>query len=209
MLTHLSQAIDYQTQGREDLAASEFSKINPGWTGASGGVFHPGLDPVHREQYEPALVNLRIAVKHPDFTMASRLLMGAALKKMDRLSEAAVEYLGALKIADGATVLPQQANEMAQLYESLIDSQSQQMDKTACDNLCTNIASLLERPDWKDQLNRARQQLPAQAEGSLPFTLAEMMFQSHSNRVIESMASIQSMIGKNQFRTQRRKLFLP
>jgi tetratricopeptide (TPR) repeat protein len=207
MFTHLSQAIDYQTQEREDVAESEFEKSIAAGLTHPAAYFNLGLLQYRREQYEPALVNLRMAVKHPDFTMSSRLLMGAALKKLGRLNEAAVEYLGALKIADGATVLPQQANEMTQLYESLIDSQSQQTDKTACDNLCANIASLLERPDWKDQLSRARQQLPAQAEGSLPLPLAEMMLQSHSGRVIESLASIQRMIEKNQIRTASEEAF--
>ena len=207
MFAHLSQAIDYQTQGREDIAASEFEKTIQAGLSHPAAYFLLGLLQSRREQYEPALVNLRIAVKHPDFTMSSRLLMGAAMKKLGRLNEAAVEYLGALKFIDRATVLPQQANEMTQLYESLIDSQSQQMDKTACDNLCTNIASLLERPDWKDQLSRARQQLSAQAEGSLPLPLAEMMLQSHSGRVIESLASIQSMIEKNQVRTATEEAF--
>ena len=207
MFTHLSQAIDNQLQEREDIAASELEKSVEAGLTQPAAYFNLGLLHYRREQYEPALANLRIAVKHPDFAMASRLLMGGALKKLGRLNEAAVEYLDALKIADGATVPPQQANEMTQLYESMIDSQSQQTDKTACDNLCTNIASLLERPDWKDQLSRARQQLPAQAEGSLPLPLAEMMLQSHSGRVIESLASIRSMVEKNQVRTATEEAF--
>ncbi len=207
MFTHLSQAIDYQTQEREDLAVSELEKSVEAGLKQPAAYFTLGLLHYRRAHYEPALANLRIAVKHPDFALASRLLMGAALKKLGRLNEASVEYLDALKIADGATVPPQQANEMTQLYESLIDSQSQQTDKTVCDNLCTNIASLLERPDWKDQLNRVRQQLPAQAEGSLPLPLAEMMLQTHSGRVIESLASIRSMIEKNQVRTATEEAF--
>jgi tetratricopeptide (TPR) repeat protein len=207
MIAHLSQAIDYQTQEREDIAASELEKSVEAGLMQPAAYFTLGLLHYRREQYEPTLANLQIAVKHPDFALASRLLMGGALKKLGRLNEASVEYLDALKIADGASVPPQQANEMTQLYESLIDSQSRQTDKIACDNLCTNIASLLERPDWKDQLSRARQQLPAQVEGSLPLPLAEMMVQTHSGRVIESLASIRSMIEKNQIRTATEEAF--
>jgi Flp pilus assembly protein TadD len=163
MFTHLSQAIDYQTQEREDISASELEKSIAAGLTQPAAYFNLGLLQYHREQFEPAITNLRIAVKHPDFSIAARLLMGGSLKQLGRLTEAAVEYLHALQIADGATISPQQANEMNQLYESLIDSQSQQTDKTVCDNLCTNIASLLERPDWKTQLERARQELPPQA----------------------------------------------
>jgi tetratricopeptide (TPR) repeat protein len=207
MFTHLSQSIDYQTQEREDISASELEKSIAAGLTQPAAYFNLGLLQYHREQFEPALANLRISVKHPDFSMASRLLLGGSLKKLGRLNEAAVEYLDALKVADGSTVSPQQATEMNQLYESLIDSQSQQTDNTACDNLCTNIAAMLERPDWKEQLSRARQELPAQEEGSLPLPLAEMMLQTHSGRVIESLANIRSMIEKNQFRSASEEAF--
>jgi tetratricopeptide (TPR) repeat protein len=96
---------------------------------------------------------------------------------------------------------------MTQLYESLIDSQSRQTDQAASDNLCTNIASMLERPDWLDQLEKARQQLPPKAEGSLPLPLAEMMLQTHSGRVIESLSAIREMTEQNMYRTAAEEAF--
>jgi len=207
IISHLSVAIDSQTQEQNGMAIAELQKA------IEAGLIHPaayfdlGFLLYQSGQFEPALTNCRLAVKNPELALASRLLMGGALKKLGRIKDASIEYLEALKIADATTVPPKQVDEMTQLYESIIDSQAHQGDKTTDDNLCTNIASLLDRPDWKSHLERSRSQLPSQPDEGTPIPLAEMMVQSHSSRVVESLATIRDLADKNMIRTATEEVF--
>lgn len=205
--SHLSLAIDAQTQDHIDVAITELQRA------IEVGLLHPaaffdlGILLHQQAQDSNALPKLRLAVKHPDFTLASRLLIGDILAKQGSLSEAALEYLEALKTADLATVAPESADEVAQLYESLIDSQNQMTDKSVCENLCNNISAFLERPDWREHIEEARQQLSKQNTSGTPLPLAELMFQFHSSRVVESLAAIRAMEEKNQYRTASEEAF--
>ncbi len=202
MSVHLGQAIDAQTQKRDDDAVEELQKAIDAGLIQPAAHFDLGLLLFNCQKFEPALASLRLSVRHPDYSLASRLLLGGSLRKLERLNEAAVEYLEALKLADStATVDPQDANEMIQLYETLIDTQGQQIDPKTSEDLCANIAALLERPDWRNQLIQARKQLPEQTKGSTPLPLAEIMLQSHSSQVVESLAVIHSMVDADQIRT--------
>jgi tetratricopeptide (TPR) repeat protein len=205
--SHLSQAIDSQTQGRNDIAILELQKAIEAELIQPAAYYDLGFLLYQEGQQDLARANLRLALKNPDFSLASRLLLGGSLYKEGRVCDGALEYLEALKIADLATIRPEQANEIAQLYESLIDSQSQLVDKKVCENLCVNIASFLERPDWKEQIKQARQQLPEQKEENAPLPLAEVMFQFHSSRVVESLVTIQRMAENNHLRTATEEAF--
>ena len=207
MALHLTQAIDAQTQERNEVAANEMQKAITDGLSQPAGYFDLGLLLFQSGKYEPAIASLRVAVRAPDFTLASRLIMGQSLRKLGRLNEAVFEYLEALKVADVATVSPQGANEMVQLYESLIDTQSQKIDQVTGENLCNNIAAILEKPDWKNQLLLARKQIPEQAENSTPLPLAEIMLQAHSGQVVESLKAIHAMEEKGQYRTATEEAF--
>ena len=71
---------------------------------------------------ESALQHLQISVMHKDYALGSRLLMAQVQQQLGRLSEATMEYLEALKIADSLVVPPEQSAEIRQLYEPLIEA---------------------------------------------------------------------------------------
>jgi tetratricopeptide (TPR) repeat protein len=204
-LLHLTQAVDAQTQGNTSEAAKELLKAIETGLNLPAACFDLGLLLCHTAQWDKAIANLRISVKQADYTLASRLLMGNALRKSGRLAESAIEYLEALKAADSMTVPASQADEVRQLYEPLIDSQARQRDEKVMADLCDNIESQLVTPDWRQSLERARQQLAQQSEGNLP--LAEILLQRHSSQVVESLISIRKMAQKNQPRSAMEEAF--
>jgi tetratricopeptide (TPR) repeat protein len=205
MLFHLGQAIDSQTRSQDDQAAAHLEKS------IQFGLTHPAAFYVlgHRliqngaaaENLEAGVGYLQQITRSPDFVLAARLLLGQAFRKLNRLPEAAVEYLEALKIADSQVVPPDQADELRQLYEPLIDNQTNQSDAKALDELCQNVATQLVQPDWRAALVKARSQLPAQPMGTPPLPLAELLLAISSSKVIESMANVRALSTQGFSRT--------
>jgi tetratricopeptide (TPR) repeat protein len=117
---------------------------------------------------------------------------------MDLINEASNEYLEALRIADAQCVAPDQAEELIQLYEPLIESFNQQADQKLQKRICENISKMLIRPDWKEQTQLARQQLPSQPSGSTPTPLAEMLTEATSSQLIESLSKVNQFARANK-----------
>ena len=81
---HLSQAIDAQTKNQEGLAADELEGALEAGFDHPALYFNLGLLRSKTERTESALRYLGHAVKHVDFALGARLLMGDLLNKMGR-----------------------------------------------------------------------------------------------------------------------------
>ena len=192
VVLHLSQAIDAQSKGNETLAAEEMEGA------LEAGFKHPslyytlGLLRYKGDRLESAQRFLQNAIKHNDYGLGTRLLLGQLLAKKSRFSEAAIEYLEALKLADSLTVPADKADEISQQYEPLIEAHQSQKDETILRKVCENINGLLMRPDWREQLHKTREQMP-KVDGEMIATLADVILQAQSSSVIESMNRINQL----------------
>jgi tetratricopeptide (TPR) repeat protein len=200
VVLHLGQAIDLQTKNQDLQAADELEKALEAGFKHPAVYFDLGLLRFKNERFESSLRNLQHAVKHNDFALASRLLMGQILVKMARYNESSVEYLEALKLADSQVVSSELSDELRQLYEPIIEAQSIQKDEGALKILCDNIHKMLLRPDWRESLHKAREQLP-KAEGDVPMPLAEIVIQAQSSQVLESMNYIHTLARSGRLRS--------
>ncbi len=197
ILLHLGQAIDSQSQGQDAQAAEELERA------LDIGLKHPAAFYLlgclnHPKDPQKALRFLQQSVKHPDFALASFLLIGKTKLSENNLPEASAAYLQALRLADASSVPTEQADELRQLYEPLIDDHSSQKDANKQRKLCETITLQLIRPDWRAYLSAARQQLPAQEPGSPPLPLAEMILESQSSQVVERLALVRSLAAQNK-----------
>jgi tetratricopeptide (TPR) repeat protein len=193
IMLHLGQAIDAQSTGQEAQAAEELERALEAGFKDPAIYFNLGMLRALSDRLESGLRNLQQAVKHSDYAMGGRLLMAGVLRKMGRLPEAATEYMQALRLADSAVVPPEQADEIRQLYEPLIEGQSRQSDQAGLEKLCDNIKGLLLRPDWQAQVAQAREQLPQATDGAPPMPLAEVLTQAQSSQVIEAIGRVHQM----------------
>lgn len=206
VVMHLGQAIDAQTNNQEAQAAEELERA------LEAGFRHPalyfdlGMLRARGDRLESALRYLQHAVKHADYALAARLLMGQVLRRMNRLTDASVEYLEALKLADGMVVPPEQADAVRQLYEPLVEAQARQTDEDALNRLCDNIQGLLLRPDWQASLARAREQLP-RSDGGLPLPLAEILIQAQSSQVLDAIHSVHQLARAGHLRSAMDQAF--
>ncbi len=190
ILLHLSQVVDLQSHGDMMKAADELERAMDAGLDHPAAYYDLGLLRIQSDQQENAIRSLQYAVSHPDFALGARLLLGRAFQYLGRTREAAVEYMEALKLADSAMVPDQYTDDLRQLYEPLIEAQSQIEDGDVLGQLCDNVADLLIRPDWRDHIRRARMQLPSQVNGGPPIPLAEILIQTRSSQVVESLTKI-------------------
>lgn len=207
IVLHLGQAIDAQTKNQESLAADEMENA------LDAGFDHPalhfslGLLRSKTDRTESALRFLGHAVKHVDFSLGTRLLMGDLLVKLGRTDEASVEYLEALKEADSMVVSDEHADEIRQLYEPLIEAQAADTDENSQQKLCKNVKELLVRPDWRNHLVKTRKQLPKAQEGDIPLPLAEVIIQAQSSQVLDAMSQINQLAREGQLRSAMDEAF--
>jgi len=200
VVLHLSQAIDAQSKGNETLAAEELEGA------LELGFKHPslyftiGLLRFKGERLESAQRFLQNAVKHNDYALGTRILLGQLLVKKSHFNEAALEYLEALKLADSMTVPAERSDEIRQQYEPLIEAHQNQKDETILRKACENINGLLMRPDWREQLRKTRDQMPKQ-DGEILATLADVILQAQSSSVIESMNRVNQLARSGALRS--------
>jgi len=194
MMLHLSQVVDLQAHGEYSQAANELQRaVDMGLT-IPAAQFDLGYLYVQSGRIDPAIRYLQNAVKSPDFALGARLLLGDLLRNKNQLREASFEYLQALKLADVQTIPAEQAEELLQMYELLIESYRQKEQRNIQERLCENIHGMLVRADWRAQLTRARQQLPNYSEKGPPIPLAEVLMEARSNQMIESVSAIYDMM---------------
>ena len=206
VVLHLGQAIDAQSRNQEAAAAEELEHA------AEAGFKHPALFfdlgylRARGDRLESAIRNLAHAIKHNDYGLGARLLLGDILLKKGQLRDAALEYLQALQIADAATVPEERADDMRQLYEPLIEAQQGQKDQDTNRRICDNIRALLLRADWRDQIHRTRENMPHGGDGA-PVPLAEVMLQAQSSGVIESINRIHQLARQGSLRSAMDEAF--
>jgi tetratricopeptide (TPR) repeat protein len=190
IVLHLSQVVDLQTHEKYDQASVELERAIEAGLDHAAAFYDLGFLYSQTDKIENAISNLQNAIQHGDFALGSHLLLADIMRKQDRMQEASVEYLEALKVADSMVVRPEQADDLRQLYEPLLEAQWQQTDPLALERLCDNIKELLMRSDWRAHLTRARQQLPIQDQNRPPIPLAEIITEARSSQVVESISKI-------------------
>lgn len=201
ILLHLSQVVDFQTRGLIDEAVKELEKAVGLGMDQPAAFYDLGLLQSDQGRLESAVRNLRKAAVAPDYALGAHLLMGKVHRQMGNLNEASVDYLRALKIADAMVVPSNQADELRQLYDPMIEAQSKESSEEIHKRLCDNVEELLLEPGWQGRLSAARKQLPQPENGGPLLPLAEILTASTSSHIVESLANINRMAKQGRWRS--------
>jgi tetratricopeptide (TPR) repeat protein len=207
VVLHLGQAIDAQTKNKDNQAAEELEHALEAGFNHPALYFDLGLLRSNGDRLESAIRHLQHAVKHQDFGLAARLLMGQINRQLGRLGPASLEYLEALKLADSTIVPPEQSDEIRQMYEPLIEAQAVVEDEVLLKRLCDNISEMLLRSNWRDHLYKAREQLPKAQDGDVPVPLAEVILQAQSSQILEAINHVHQLARAGQLRSAMEEAF--
>jgi len=198
VVLHLGQAIDLQSKGKDEEAAEELENALEAGFNHPALYFNLGMLRATGDRLESSLRHLIHAVKHNDFDLAARLLMGQINQKLGRLQAASIEYLEALKLADAAVVPAENSDEIRQMYEPLIEAQAAQTEEEALKRVCDNVNGLLMRKNWRDHLYKSREQMP---KSEMPMPIAEVILQAQSSQVLEAISFVHQLARAGQIRT--------
>ncbi len=206
LLMHLGQAIESQSHGDDNQAAAELERA------MDLGLSHPAADfniGLMQSQRNPqrALRALQRSAKHPDFALGSYVLLAGIYENSEDNEKAATAYLQALRLADAATVPVEHSDELAQLYEPIIEGQTRIKDDQQLKRLCKTISEQLMRPDWRTYLQTARREMPAQPENGLPVPLAEMLLETNSSQVVEALGRVRALVDQRKYRTAMEEVY--
>lgn len=206
IMLHLSQAIESLSNAQDSQAAAELERAQ------EAGLNHPACHfilglLVNHQDHQKALRALQNSVKHPDFALASYLLIGQDYEDQDLLQDAASAYLQALRLADLECVAKEQYEQLDQIYETLLENQTHQVEAAALKNICETISGQLLRPDWRAYLQVARQQLPGQQAGGSPVPLADMLLESRSSQVVEVLSKVRQLSDQGKYRSAMEEAF--
>lgn len=204
---HIGQAIELQSRSEFKKATSELARAVKTGLNHAAASFNLGLLQKEQNMADDALKQLRNSVKHADYALASYLLMAELHHREDKDGEAASDCVQALRLADAAVVPQEQAADLKQLYEPLIEAQSQETDLKILRGMYKSITAQLLRPDWREHLATAREQLPQSSPGSPPVPLAEMLLQTSSGEVIESLSFVTQLIQREKTRSAMEEAF--
>ena len=207
IVLHLGQAIDAQAKKQNDQAADELKYALKAGFDHPALYFNLGMLRAKSDHSESALRYLGNAVKHVNFALGSRLLMGELLVGLGRLGKASVEYLEALKKADSMIVSDEHADVIREHYEPLIEAQITDLDEANQERLCKNIKGLLMREDWRNHLSKMREQLPKTQEGDVPTPLAEAVIKAQSSQVLDAVNKVNQLARQGQLRSAMDEAF--
>jgi tetratricopeptide (TPR) repeat protein len=201
VLLHLSQAVDLQARSQPAEAGEALEQVLA--AGMENAAIFYGLGYLFSEagQLDKAEHYLKIAAGYDDFDLAARLTLGQVYVQIGRLDEGALEYLEALKLADSQVVPENQAETLRRMYGPVIEAEARREDPQAKAQLCDSIARLLRRGDWREQLAKARKELPAGEASGTPAPLGEVLAEARSSQVIESIAAINSLARAGHLRS--------
>lgn len=203
---HISESIDLQTSGKNTEAAAELENALRMGLDLPGAHYLLG-HLIHETDPEKSLQQLQRSVSHPSYALASHLLIGDIQFDSGQLQDASTNYLHALKLADCETVRLEDVGDLLQLYDPIFESRAFITQEKDLRNLCTVISGQLSRPDWRKHLRAAREQLPAAPEGGPPLPLAEMLIDSNSSQVVESLAEVRHLSQKGKNRSAMEEAF--
>ena len=204
----LGAAIDLQTRANHEGAARELKKAVDLGLDVPATYFNLGLLYSKQSRPDRSIRYLQRAINHPQFSLASHLLIAQQQMISGRLADAASEYLMALREADTAVVPDEQRDDLRAQYEALLETVIQQNNASMMARLCENIDGMLVRRDWRDHVVKARRQLPPMVSGSSPAPLAEIITEAKDTKIVEAIASINDLARRGHLRSAMEESFL-
>ena len=193
VMMYLGKVVDLEMVEQFGEAAEELKKAFNAGLQSPAASFEMGYLMDKQGRQESAIRHLQHAYRDPAYALGARILMGKNLLLLDRVMDATMNYLEALKIADSSLVSDEQRVGIEQLYESMIESLPMETDDKRLEQICENIDDLLVRPDWQEHLKNIRAQLITISAGDTPMPIAEVLLEAKSSQTVNALTEIRML----------------
>jgi tetratricopeptide (TPR) repeat protein len=196
IISSLAQAIDAQKRGDSAIAIDSFEQsLAAGLDHAAAHLclgllyIESAADPERRAR---AMTHLRSAAANAEFRVGSNFGLARLARTQGKTREALVPLMEVLRDVDIETVAPAKAEELSQIYESLIEEMTRTDDEAQNASVVANLLGFLSGPNWQQRVRAARRQLDSTAQdvGGGLAPLAEILSIPGTERVIESLRLI-------------------
>ncbi len=197
LLLLLAQVVEAQTREDWETAATELERV------VHAGVEHPavfydlGWLYARLERPKRALKYLRRAVLHPDFALATHLLMAQLLYRIGQLREAAQESLNALRLLDLQQA--QGDDDLMATLEAHYDSAQEQLKRLGSKGwkrFVENVQALLNTPEWRAKVQALREQMRStQDEGPAAVApLVDVLLETETPAALEDLHHVRALM---------------
>jgi tetratricopeptide (TPR) repeat protein len=201
MFAHLGNAMNLWSQDTKGAAADELERAVEIGLDHPAAYYELGVVRSKEDRLESAIRYLQRVVDDPVYALAARLIIARTMRFMDRLSEAATNYLEALRLADAQLVPDDQAADMLRMYTPLIEAETKQNDPIVKNQLCDMVEDLLIRPGWQSHLIQVRGDFQIDVEGVPAIPVGELISNPQGSRIVESVRQINQYARSSYWRS--------
>jgi tetratricopeptide (TPR) repeat protein len=184
----IAQAIDFQTRGLIDESIANYTRIVDAGVDRPAVHFNVGLLYQQRLRFEPAIEELRKAVRHPKYALGSHFALGECYKALGRVDEALEHFVQALKIVDLGTVERGQADDLIQLYDALADSYIAKGDREKALEFTNSLVEFLSSRGWEDKAREARERIDSLSDEGVTMSLAEVLAAPNAAKLLSAVS---------------------
>ena len=197
----IGRAIDFQTRSKIDKAITSYERVLEADVDRPAVHFCLGLLYQEKTRFDDAIAQFEHTVSHAKYRLGTHFALGECFRAQGRTDKALEHFVEVLRIIDLSTVQGDQADELAQFYESLADQYSGKAKREQALEFTNSLVDFLSQKGWENQIVEARQQLDALAQEGPLFSLAEMLAVPDAGRVLESVARAQEYSSQTMFYT--------
>ncbi len=197
----IGRAIDFQTRGKIDQAIASYERVLEADVDRPAVHFCLGLLYQEKTRFDNAIAQFEHTVSHTKYRLGTHFALGECSRAQGRTDKALEHFVEVLRIIDLSTVQGEQADELAQFYESLADQYSGKGKREQALEFTNSLVDFLSQKGWENQIIEARQRLDALAQEGPIFSLAEMLAVPDAGRVLESVARAQKYSSQTMFYT--------
>lgn len=195
----VGRAIDFQTRGKIEEAIAAYEQVIEAGVGRTSVYFNLGLLYQERMRFDAAIAQLEQAASYPEYALGSHFALGECYRARGRIDEALEHFVEVLKMVDLATVRREQADDLIQLYESLVSSYIAKGQREQALEFTNSLVEFLSEKSWEDKVVQVRQRLDALAQEGPILSLAEMLATPGSEHILESVALSQEYVKRGMY----------
>jgi len=191
----LGQAIDYQTRGVLDRAIVAYRRALE--QGEDLDIrFNLGILCYKATAFDEAIQHLQSTAEVPEYALASCFALAQCHRARGQIEEALENYVRLLHLLDRESGRAR-SDDFLQLYRSLVGSQGKVRDRERAVAFVDAMTHLLTGKDWRQRLDKVREQMSQLATDDVLVSLAEIVEVQGSDRMLEGMQRSRQYLAQN------------